>query len=64
MEYFSTTSLAIDLGVEPSELFEKLRGLGLIEREYDKWRLTNLGKQIAGQMTFLNLQTTRDIKKC
>lgn len=49
MDYISTTSLANELDVKPAELFEKLKGLGLIEKKNDKWTLTEQGKQKGGQ---------------
>jgi len=50
MEFLSTTSLANELDIKPSDLFDKLKGLGWIERKNDKWALTDLGKQKGGQM--------------
>jgi len=50
MEFLSTTSLANELDIKPSDLFDKLKGLGWVERKNDKWTLTDLGKQKGGQM--------------
>lgn len=50
MEFLSTTSLANELDIKPSDLFDKLKGLGWIERKNDKWTLTDLGKQKGGQI--------------
>lgn len=50
MEFLSTTSLANELEIKPSDLFDKLKGLGWIERKSDKWTLTDLGKQKGGQL--------------
>src|ERR1700754_1816939 len=49
MEFLSTTALANELDTKPSELFDKLRSLGWIERKGDKWALTEIGKQKGGQ---------------
>lgn len=49
MEYISTSALANELDIKSSELFEKLKMLGWIERKNDKWILTELGKQKGGQ---------------
>lgn len=49
MEYISTTSLANELEIKPAELFDKLKGLGWIEKKDDKWALTAVGKQKGGQ---------------
>ncbi len=49
MEYISTTALANELDIKPSELFDKLKTLGWLERKNDKWVLTELGKQKGGQ---------------
>lgn len=49
MEYLSTTSLANELDIKPSDLFDKLKTLNWIERKNDKWVLTDLGKQKGGQ---------------
>jgi hypothetical protein len=49
MEFLSTTALANELNIKPSELFEKLRSLQWIERKGDKWALTEMGKQKGGQ---------------
>lgn len=49
MEYRSTSALATELGVKSADLFEKLRTLGWIERQNDKWVLTERGKQRGGQ---------------
>lgn len=49
MEYISTSALANELDIKSSDLFDKLKTLGWIERKNDKWTLTNLGKQKGGQ---------------
>lgn len=49
MEYISTSALANELDVKSSDLFDKLKTLGWIERKNDKWILTDLGKQKGGQ---------------
>lgn len=49
MAYISTSTLAYDLDVKSSDLFDHLKTLGWIERKNDKWILTNLGKQKGGQ---------------
>lgn len=49
MEYISTSALATELDIKSSELFDKLKTLGWIERKNDKWILTELGKQKGGQ---------------
>lgn len=49
MEYLSTTSLANELDLTSTELFAKLKSLGLIDRKNDKWTLTSLGKEKGGQ---------------
>lgn len=49
MEYLSTTNLAKEQDVPPSELFAKLKSLGLIDRHGDKWVLTDLGRSKGGQ---------------
>jgi len=49
MDYISTTSLANELDIKPADLFEKLKGLGWIEKKNDKWTLTEQGKQKGGQ---------------
>ncbi|ABG57335.1 hypothetical protein [Cytophaga hutchinsonii] len=49
MEYISTSALANEIDINASELFEKLKSLGWIERKNDKWILTNLGEQKGGQ---------------
>jgi hypothetical protein len=50
MEYISTSALANELELKSSELFEKFKTLGWIERNNDKWTLTDLGKQKGGQI--------------
>lgn len=50
MEYISTSALANELGLKSSDLFDKLKVLGWIERKNDKWILTGLGKQKGGQI--------------
>jgi hypothetical protein len=49
MEYISTTSLANELDIKPSDLFDILTGFGWIERKNDKWHLTKIGLQKGGQ---------------
>lgn len=49
MEYISTSALANELDIKSSDLFDKLKTLGWIERKNDKWTLTDLGKQKGGQ---------------
>jgi len=49
MEYISTSALANELEIKSSDLFDKLKSLGWIERKNDKWVLTELGKQKGGQ---------------
>lgn len=49
MEYISTSALANELDIKSTDLFEKLKQLGWIERQNDKWVLTALGKEKGGQ---------------
>lgn len=49
MEYISTSSLANELDIKSGDLFDKLKTLGWIDRQNDKWILTHLGKQKGGQ---------------
>jgi hypothetical protein len=49
MEYISTSALSNELEIKSSDLFDKLKSLGWIERKNDKWTLTDLGKQKGGQ---------------
>lgn len=49
MEYISTSALANELDIKSSDLFDKMKELGWIERKNDKWVLTDLGKQKGGQ---------------
>jgi len=49
MEYVSTSALANELEIKSSDLFEKFKSLGWIDRKNDKWILTDLGKQKGGQ---------------
>jgi hypothetical protein len=49
MEYISTSALANKLEIKPSDLFDKLKTLGWIERKDDKWVLTELGRNNGGQ---------------
>lgn len=49
MEYISTSALANEFDIKSSDLFDKLKTLGWIERKNDKWALTDLGKQKGGQ---------------
>lgn len=50
MEYISTSALASELDIKSSDLFDKLKTIGWIERKNDKWTLTDLGKQKGGQI--------------
>lgn len=50
MEYISTSALSNELDIKSSELFDKLKTFGWIDRKNDKWILTDLGKQKGGQM--------------
>ncbi|MBK7106841.1 MAG: glycerol kinase [Ignavibacteriae bacterium] len=50
MEYLSTTALANELDIKSSELFDKLKSLGFMERKDEKWVLTEFGRQKGGQM--------------
>ena len=50
MEYISTSALANEQDIKPSELFDKLKTIGWIERRNEKWVLTNLGKEKGGQI--------------
>lgn len=50
MEYISTSALANELDIKSSELFDKLKTFGWIERKNEKWILTDLGKQKGGQI--------------
>lgn len=49
MEYISTSALANELDIKSTDLFDKLKTLGWIERKNEKWTLTELGKQKGGQ---------------
>jgi hypothetical protein len=49
MEYISTSALSNELDIKSSDLFDKLKSLGWIERKNDKWVLTEHGKQKGGQ---------------
>ena len=49
MEFISTSALANELDIKPSDLFDKLKKLGWIDRKNEKWVLTELGKQKGGQ---------------
>lgn len=49
MEYISTSALANELDIKSSDLFDKLKTLGWIERKNDKWTLTDLGEKKGGQ---------------
>ncbi len=49
MEYISTSALANEHDIKSSELFDKLKALGWIDKKNDKWVLTDLGKQKGGQ---------------
>ena len=50
MEHISTSALANELDIKSSDLFEKLKTLGWIERNNDKWILTELGNKKGGQI--------------
>ncbi|MBN2651774.1 MAG: hypothetical protein JXR63_05265 [Spirochaetales bacterium] len=50
MEHISTTALANQFDMKSGELFERLKTLGWIDRQYDKWVLTELGIQQGGQI--------------
>ena len=50
MDFISTTSLATTLGIPANELFAKLKSLGWIDRQNDKWVLTDSGKEKGGQV--------------
>jgi hypothetical protein len=49
MEYISTSSLANEMDIKASELFDKFKTLGWLEKKNDKWVLTDLGKKHGGQ---------------
>lgn len=49
MDYISTSALANELDIKASDLFDKFKTLGWIDRKNDKWVLTDLGKQNGGQ---------------
>jgi hypothetical protein len=49
MEYISTSALANEFEMKSSDLFDKLKTLGWIDKKNDKWILTDLGKQKGGQ---------------
>ena len=49
MEYISTSALANGLDTKSSDLFDKLKTLGWIDKRNEKWILTELGKQKGGQ---------------
>lgn len=49
MEYLSTTSLAKEMDIPANELFAKLKAQGLIDRNGDKWMLTDHGRTKGGQ---------------
>lgn len=49
MEYISTSALANELDIKSSDLFDKLKTLGWVNKKNDKWVLTDLGKQKGGQ---------------
>jgi len=49
MEYISTSALANELDIKSTDLFDKLKTLGWIERKNEKWTLTDIGKQKGGQ---------------
>jgi hypothetical protein len=49
MDFISTSALASEFNIKPAELFEKFKSLGWIERNQDKWVLTEKGKEKGGQ---------------
>ncbi len=49
MEFISTSALASELDIKASDLFDKLKSFGWIDRKNDKWVLTDVGKQRGGQ---------------
>lgn len=49
MEFISTSALANELDLKPAELFDRLNSLGWIERQNEKWVLTELGRKKGGQ---------------
>jgi len=49
MEYISTSALANELDIKSSDLFDKLKTLGWVDKKNDKWVLTDFGKQKGGQ---------------
>lgn len=49
MDYISTSVLANELDIKSSDLFDKLKALGWIERKNDSWMLTEIGKKKGGQ---------------
>ena len=49
MEYISTSALANELDIKSSDLFDKLKTLGWVDKRNDKWVLTDFGKQKGGQ---------------
>ncbi|MBA4259764.1 MAG: glycerol kinase [Chitinophaga sp.] len=50
MNYLSTTSMAKEMEIPVQELFEQLRKIDWIERKYDKWILTDVGKLNGGKI--------------
>ncbi|SHG95742.1 hypothetical protein SAMN05444372_11232 [Flavobacterium micromati] len=49
MEYISTSAVANELDIKSSDLFDKLKTLGWVDKKNDKWVLTDLGKEKGGQ---------------
>lgn len=49
MDYISTSAIANELEIKSSDLFDKLKTIGWIEKKNDKWVLTDLGKKKGGQ---------------
>lgn len=50
MEFLSTTALANELQMKPSDLFEKFKSLGWVEKKNDKWILTETGRKKGGEI--------------
>ena len=49
MEFINTSALANENNLKSTELFEKFKNLGFVERKNNKWILTELGRQNGGQ---------------
>ena len=50
MVYLTTTKLAVRLNLDRKNLFAKLNEWGWLEREKDRWVLTDLGRKHGGQI--------------